>query len=158
MKMRKSYKVGDKSICLPIETKIDYEALVKNTPAFREYLNQQIAVHPEVFPAEIKDGYCFHGFRQSRKQGVTTRRIRLIANGEAYQVRPDFVMPYMIGTTEEVEKGLYLRRYGVPYEAIAHVLGHSAMYWYQATQGLGRASLVGSTVKDPYAIPPSSGG
>jgi hypothetical protein len=32
-------------------------------------------------------------------------------------------MPYMVGTTEEVEKGLYLRRYGVPYEGIAHVLG-----------------------------------
>jgi hypothetical protein len=35
-------------------------------------------------------------------------------------------MPYMVGMTEEVEKGLYLRRYGVPYEGIAHVLGHES--------------------------------
>jgi hypothetical protein len=65
-------------------------------------------------------------------------------------------MPYMGGMSEEVEKGLYLRRYGVPYEGIAHVLGHSAMYWYRATQALGRPSMVGSRVKDPAAIPPSS--
>jgi hypothetical protein len=76
----------------------------------------------------------------------------------AYQLRPDTVMPYMVGTTEEVEKGLYLRRYGVPYEGIAHVLGHSAMFWYRAHQALGRPSIVGSTVKDPETIPPSSGG
>jgi hypothetical protein len=65
-------------------------------------------------------------------------------------------MPYMIGSSEEVEKGLYLRRYGVPYEGIAHVLGHSAMFWYRATQAMGRVSIVGSTVKDPQDIPPSS--
>jgi len=32
----------------------------------------------------------------------------------ANKLRPDTVMPYMVGTTEEVEKGWYLRRYGVP--------------------------------------------
>jgi hypothetical protein len=62
-------------------------------------------------------------------------------------------MPYMIGRTEDVEKGLYLRRYGVPYKAIAHVLGMNAMYWYSATQALGRISIVGSTVKDPDHLP-----
>jgi hypothetical protein len=66
-------------------------------------------------------------------------------------------MPYMIGKTEEVEKGLYLRRYGVPYEGIAHVLGRNPMYWYNATQALGRISIVGSAVKDPDAFPPSIG-
>ncbi len=65
-------------------------------------------------------------------------------------------MPYMIGKTEEVEKGVYLRRYGVPYEGIAHVPGHSAMYWYHATQAMEGASMVGTTVKDPDAIPPSA--
>jgi hypothetical protein len=53
----------------------------------------------------------------------------------------------MVGTTAEIEKGLYLRRYGVPYEGIAHGLGHSAMHWYRATQALGCPSIVGSTVK-----------
>ena len=113
-----------------------------------------IAQHPELFPVEIELGYRFHGFVESGKLHLMTRRIRLNSNGQAYQLRPDTVMPYMIGTTEAVEKGLYLRRYGIPYEGIAHVLGRTPMYWYQATQALGRISIVGSTVKAPGVFPP----
>jgi hypothetical protein len=102
----------------------------------------------------LSEGYSFHGFVESGKLHLRTRRILLKACRQAYQIRPDTVMPYMIGTTEEVEKGLYLRRYGVPYEAIAHVLGHNAMYWYNATQALGRISIVGATVKEPSSFPP----
>lgn len=149
---------GDKTICLPMTAGIDYEEFVKDTAAFRAYLDQQIESHPELFPAGIQDGYCFHGFVESGRLGMRTRRIRLKGTRTAYQLRPDTVMPYMVGTTEDVEKGLYLRRYGVPYEGIAHVLGHSAMFWYRATQALGRPSIVGSTVKDPDAIPPSPDG
>lgn len=129
---------------------------MKDRKGFRQYLDQQIAQHPELFPAEISEGYCFHGFRQSAKMGLVSRRIRLVSNGEAYQLRPDFVMPYMIGKTEEVEKGLYLRQFGVPYDAIAHGLGQDAMYWYRADRALGRPSIVGTTVKDGAAIPPST--
>lgn len=148
---------GDKTICLPIAEGIDYEQLVQDSAGFRTYLDTQIAEHPELFPARIGEGYCLHGFVHSDRLGMTTRRIRLKYNRDSYQIRPDTVMPYMVGTTEEVEKGLYLRRYGVPYEGIAHVLGRSAMYWYRATQAMGRASIVGSTVKQPEAIPPSLG-
>ncbi len=147
---------GDKTICLPIEADIDYDPLVKDTKAFRVYLDRMIARHPELFPIGIEQGYCFHGFVESGKLHLRTRRIRLKCNRQAYQLRPDTVMPYMIGKSEAVEKGLYLRRYGVPYEGIAHVLGHSAMYWYHATQAMGRASIVATTVKDPDAIPPST--
>lgn len=149
---------GDKTICLPLAENTNYDELVEDTKAFRAYLDQMIDAHPEIFPQGIEQGYCFHGFVESGKLHLKTRRIRLKCNGEAYQLRPDTVMPYMIGSTEAVEKGLYLRRYGVPYEGIAHVLGHSAMYWYHATQALGRASIVGSTVKNPDAFPPSLGG
>ncbi len=155
---RKRTTAGDKTICLPIAADIDYDKLVEDTKGFRLYLDEVIANHPELFPNGIEKGYCFHGFVNSGKLDLSTRRIRLKRNGEAYQLRPDTVMPYMSGQTESVEKGLYLRRYGVPYEGIAHVLGHSPMYWYHATQALGRASLVGSMVKDPEAIPPSSSG
>jgi hypothetical protein len=154
---KKRGTAGDKTICLPIAEGIDYERLVKDTAGFRAYLDRQIAEHPELFPSRIGEGYCLHGFIHSDRLDLTTRRIRLKCNRDSYQIRPDTVMPYMIGTTEDVEKGLYLRRYGVPYEGIAHVLGHSAMYWYRATQAMGRASIVGSTVKDPEAIPPSPG-
>lgn len=146
---------GDKTICLPIAEGVDYEQLVKDRKAFRQYLDDLIANHAELFPAEIAQGYCFHGFRRSAKLGLVSRRIRLVANGEAYQLRPDFVMPYMIGNTEEVEKGLYLRQFGVPYEAIAHVLGKDPMYWYRATMAMGRPSLVGTTVKDGATLPPT---
>ena len=147
---------GDKTICIPVPEDQDYQQLVSDTKAFRSYLDQLITEHPELFPAQINEGYCFHGFVTSEKLDVITRRIRLKSNREAYQLRPDSVMPYMIGPTDEVEKGLYLRRYGVPYEGIAHVLGHSPKYWYNATQALGRASIVGTTVKTPAALPPSS--
>jgi hypothetical protein len=52
----------------------------------------------------------------------------------------------MIGKIEEVEKGLYLRRFGVAYEGIAHVMGKDPMYWYRASLALGRPSLVVSQV------------
>lgn len=44
---------GDKTICLPIPAGEDYEALVKNTSAFRAYLDKLIAEKPELFPVEI---------------------------------------------------------------------------------------------------------
>ncbi len=151
---RQRTTAGDKTICIPVPASMDYGHLVSDSQAFRGYLDQLIREHSELFPAEISQGYCLHGFVRSGKLGVVTRRIRLKSSREAYQLRPDSVMPYMIGPTEEVEKGLYLRRYGVPYEGIAHVLGHSAKYWYRATQALGRASMVGTTVKTPAALPP----
>lgn len=155
MKTRaKRTTAGDKTICLPMRDGVDYAALVKDTEAFRTYLDGLIAEMPELFPSGIEEGYCFHGFVKSQRLEMTTRRLRLKCNGQAYQLRPDTVMPYMIGTSAEVEKGLYLRRYGVPYEAIAHVLGHSAMFWWRSTQALGRVSIVGSAVKDPDGFPP----
>lgn len=147
---------GDKTICLPIAEGTDYEKLVKDRKAFRQFLDQLIDQCPELFPAEISQGYCFHGFRTSTKLGLVSRRIRLVCNGEAYQLRPDFIMPYMIGNTDEVEKGLYLRQFGLPYEAIAYVLGKDPMYWYRASLACGRPSIVGTTVKDGTAFPPSS--
>jgi hypothetical protein len=58
-------------------------------------------------------------------------------------------MPYMTGRTQDVDHALFLRRFHVPCWAIAHVFGHDAMSWYRLEQGLGRCSLVGTTVKNP---------
>lgn len=156
MKVRQARTTsGDKTICLPMPPDKDYNTFVEDTSSYRNYLDQMIEKYPELFPSEIISGYSFHGFVESGKLHLRTRRILLKTRRQAYQIRPDTVMPYMIGTTAEVEKGLYLRRYGLPYEAIAHVLGHNAMYWYNATQSLGRISMVGATVKDPSSFPPS---
>jgi hypothetical protein len=78
-----------------------------------------------LFPPEISQGYWLSGFVTSKRQQMKTRRLVLKRGRQTYQIHLDTVMPFMIGTTAEVEKGLYLRRYGVPYEGIAHVLGKS---------------------------------
>lgn len=143
---------GYKSICLPFASESEYEEIVKETKAFRSYLNKQIEQYPELFPPEIREGFNFCGFVTSKKQQSTIRRIKL-ANQEVYQVRPSFLLPYMSGKTDVIEKALYLRRWGVPFEALAYVFGHNAMYWYRIYTSLGRPSIVGTTVKDPDKLP-----
>lgn len=151
---RKRGTAGDKTICLPIAEDRDYEALVEDLETFRQYLNQQIAAHPELFPEGIELGYRFHGWVQSSRQQLKTRRILLPRTGEAYQLRPDFVMPYMSETAENADKALYLRKHGLSFEGIAYVLGRSEMHWYRLCQSLGRVSLVGSSIKTKAALPP----
>ena len=55
--------------------------------------------------------------------------------------------------TEEVEKALYLRQWGVPFDALAYVFGRNAMFWYRAWLSLGRPNLVGTTVKNAAQMP-----
>ena len=90
---------------------------------------------------------------RSKKLNLTTRRIKLETNRDVYQIRPDFVLPYMAGMTEEVEKALYLTRYGVLFDALSHVFGRDPSYWYRLYQSLGRFSIVSTSVKNPHEIP-----
>jgi hypothetical protein len=48
---------------------------------------------------------------------------------------------------------MYLRQFGVPFEAIAYVFGRNPMYWYRIYLSLGRASIVGTTIKDAQKLP-----
>jgi len=146
-------RMGNKSICLPVLSETVYETLISDPSAFRRYLQLWIAKYPEIFPPQITDGFRFHDIITSRKLNLKMRRIELVATGQVYQLRPEFAMPYMVGRTDEVEKGLYLRRYGVPFDALAYVFGRDASYWYRACQALGRCSIVGTTVKDPKLLP-----
>jgi hypothetical protein len=136
--MRKGYRkrttAGDKTICLPLPEGLVYEEGIEDSVGYRQYLDEQIAAHPELFPPEIPAGDWFDGLVVSKRHAMKTRRILWTANRQADPIRPDTVMPDMIGKTAAVEKGLYLRRYGMPYEGNAHVLGHNPMYWYHATQ------------------------
>lgn len=151
---KKRGTAGDKTICLPIEAGIDYDSLVEDREAYRIYLDEQINKHPELFPEGIEQGYRFHGFVESSRQQLKTRRIYLAEHQSAYQVRPDFVMPYMSERTEIADKALYLKAHGISYDGIAYVLGHSEMHWYNLFQSLGRVSIVGTTVKRAEACPP----
>lgn len=145
---------GDKTICLPIDEGVNYTELVADSLQYRAYLDQKIQTHPELFPTEIERGYRLHGFVESKRQHLRTRRILVLQTHEAYQIRPDFVMPYLSESVEVAEKGLYLRRYGVPFEGIAYVLGGSEKHWYNLCQSLGRPSLVGTTVQASTRLPP----
>ena len=142
-----------KSICLPFASEASYQSCMEDRVQCRSYIMEQDRLHPELFPQALREGCTFHGFLHSKKPALPMRRIKLRTNGEQYQIRPSFMMPYMIGRIEEVEKALYYRRWGVPFDALAYGFGRHPMYWYRAYVSLGRASLVGTTIKDPHRLP-----
>ena len=111
---------------------------------------------PELFPANFAHGYELKDDRMSAKQEIPIRRI-LLKDGTAYSIRPSFLMPYMTARTADVEGPLFLRKFGVPFWALAHVFGGDPMYWYRLECGLGRFSVVGTTVRQA-TLPEHSAG
>ncbi len=146
--------VVGKTICLAFPSEAHYEQYMKDPQAFRQFLTDAYGQCPELFPRLMTKGFTLHGFTPpSRKQeGFRMRRIQL-SDGEAYQIRPSFVMPYLIAKTDEVEKALFLCKWGVPFGALTYVFGRNDMFWYRAYLSLGRNSIVGTTVKDPSRMP-----
>lgn len=140
------------TICLPF-CEESYAYLVNDPGQYRECLDQRFKAHPELFPPEMVNGYTMKDFYFSKKCQIWIRRIKIKGSNRQYTIRPSFVMPYMTGKTKEVEHGLFLRKFAVPYWAIAHVNGKNAMYWYRLENQLGRNSLVGTTIKDPDKLP-----
>ncbi len=140
-------------IVLPI-ARDQYPTVVQDVGAFRDWLKNSREQSPELFPDEIHDGYSLHDIRASRKlPEVRIRRIRLHRNGAVYRVVPSFVLPYMTGYTDVVEKALFLRRFGVPFWGLTYVFGRSDMYWYRLVEHLGRFDIVGTTVRSADKLP-----
>jgi hypothetical protein len=138
----------------------EYKVMLEDPQQFRESLDEFIERYPELFPPEIEQGYELHGLsRESVKlPEVRLRRIRLkVADqqnrAQVYTVAPSFVLPYMVGYTNEVEKALFLRRFGVPFWALTYVFGRDDMYWQRLVASFGRPDIVGTTVKDPERLP-----
>jgi hypothetical protein len=144
---------GAKTICIPFESEEQYRRCIEETSACREHIESVAQRHLELFPPGFEKGFIFKGTYFSKKQDIVLRRIKLIANGDTFQLRPSFVMPYMVGRTEELDKALYLRQWGVPFDALAYVFGKNPSFWYRASQSLGRPSIVGSTVKSKDKLP-----
>jgi hypothetical protein len=120
----------------------------------RLILDRLFEQSPELFPAGWSEGYAFYGLtKESKKQQIRCRRIRLRTDNTVWTVAPGFVLPYLSGRTETVEKALFLMRFHVPCWAIAYVFGGDAMYWYRIVRSLGRLSVVGTTVKTANALP-----
>jgi hypothetical protein len=140
-------------IVLPSEP-VKYTQQVQDCQRFRQWVDTMYTHYPELFPDAFGEDYHLHDLRHSGKMpGVPIRRIRLPRTGEVYRIVPSFVLPYMTGCTADVEKALFLRRFGVPFWGLTYVFGHNDMYWQRLVAQLGRYDLVGTTVKDPQLLP-----
>jgi hypothetical protein len=137
---------GCSTICLPIDQHL-YESVVESPELFRHTLDRFFRDMPELFPEAFATGYTLKDGRVSAKLGVRLRRIQCKATSESFSVRPSFVTPYMTAFTDDVADPLFLRRFGVPYWALAHVFGRGPMFWYRLEVGLARNSIVGTTVR-----------
>lgn len=136
---------GHRTICVPISEEL-YPQIVNDPQEFRRTLDERFREMPELFPENFAAGYQLKDGRMSVKLDVLIRRI-VLNDGVAYSVRPSFVMPYMSARTQDVQAPLFLRKFGVPYWALAYVFGGSAMHWYRMECGLGRFSIVGTTIR-----------
>ena len=135
---------GHRTLCLPIPEEA-YQQIIDDPRAFRSTIDEYFRRMPELFPQNF-DGYQLMGHRVSVKQGVKIRRV-LLKDKTAYSIQPSFLMPYMTARTEDVEGPLFLRKFGVPYWALARLYGHNSMFWYRLECALGRFSVVGTTVR-----------
>lgn len=136
---------GHRTICLPVSEDA-YAQAVNDPVQFRRLLDESFRTTPELFPANFAQGYELKDDRVSAKQSIPIRRI-LLKDGIAYSVRPSFLMPYMTARVADVEGPLFLRRFGVPFWALARVFGGHPMHWYRLECALGRFSVVGTTIR-----------
>ena len=127
--MRKANKKStfrkNRNICLPF-TQENYEKIVYEPIKFRKSIDDRIKAFPELFPSEIVNGYLMKDIYRSKKQLIWIRRIEVA--GINYTIRPSFIMPYLTGIVDEVEKVLFMRKFNVPFWALSYVFGKDPMY------------------------------
>ena len=136
---------GHRTLCLPIAEET-YRRIVLAPDEFRHAIDECFRQSPELFPADFARGYQLKDDRMSAKRGLLIRRV-VTRDGVAYSVRPSFLMPYLAARVEDVEGPLFLRKFAVPFWALARVFGNDPMYWYRLECGLGRASVAGTTIR-----------
>jgi hypothetical protein len=142
-------KKGYRTIRLPL-AESEYDRFLTDRSYAKVRLEELYEECAELFPDAFPSGYAFFGSTEpSMKQQLLCRRIRLEQGRTVFTIAPAFVMPSMTGRTQDIDDALFLMRFHVPCWVIAHVFGREAMYWYRLEQGLGRLSLVGTTVKRP---------
>lgn len=118
-----------RTITLPI-TEEQYDEIIHDPKRFRrEWLDVFYADCPELFPPDFEKGYEMNGHYRSTRQDIVIRRIAL-RNGDQYQIRPAFVMPMMVARTQDVKDALFLRKFAVPYWAIARLYGRNVTFWH----------------------------
>lgn len=124
---------------------------IENPKLFREELDEFIHNYPELFPRRIENGYRLKEIRRQKKLNIPIRRI--IIGSDSFTIRPSFIMPYHTALTDDIKKALFLRKFDVPFWALSYVFGKDHMFWYRIEQGLGKNSIVGTTMKEPDLLP-----
>jgi hypothetical protein len=142
-------KKGYRTIRLPL-AESEYDRFLTDRSSAKDRLEELYEECAALFPDAFPWGYAFFGSTESSiKQQLLCRRLRLDQGRTVFPIAPAFVMPSMTGRTQDVDHALFLRRFPVPCWAIAPVFGRDALYGYRLEQGVGRFSLVGTTVKSP---------
>jgi len=129
----------------------EYNRVLNDPKEFRDAIDQMAVRYPQLFPTSFQDGYKMKDIRHSARLKIHTRRI--VVGHVAYNIQPSFIMPYMTGKVDDVENALFLRKFGVPFWALAHCYGRNPMYWYRLEASLGRFSIVGTTIQDSKLLP-----
>jgi len=139
---------GSKIIRICVDKPV-YLSALSCPDKFKVMLNDEIVKFPELFPTEIINGYSLSGKTQESKKldKHKFQKIKITSTGDNYRVYPSYVMPNLIAYTEEIDDGLYLRKYNVPYSVLARIFGHSEMFWYRAEKSFSSCSIVGTTIK-----------
>ena len=96
---------GQKTICIPCSPE-EYQQVVGDPEQFCTSLDRPIEATPELFPEEIRRGDRMKDVYHSRNTGCELRRIEL-RNLQSDLVRPSFLMPYLSGSTEDVQAPLF---------------------------------------------------
>ncbi len=80
------------TIVLPIlENK--YDSFVNDPKVAHQIIGELYLTSPELFPAQITEGYVLNGkTRWSKKMKMQMRKIKV--DGQNYQIRPSFILPY----------------------------------------------------------------
>lgn len=156
-------KVEHRQISRRIIIPMDYEAYQIQMSDHKQAnlcIATQMEAYPELFPSAMNQGYKLNGWTAVSKKmpEIRLRRIRLLPpDGQseqiAYTIAPCDILPYMTGMVSDVEKAIYLKKFGVPDSALTYVFGHNDSYWYRLTTAFGRYNIVGSTVKGTTQIP-----
>lgn len=110
--------------------------------------------HPDLFPKAMGEGYTLHDLLDpSRELPDVRRRFKLRANQEVYTICLLYVLPYMTGYTDDVEKGLFLLSFDLPYGDRPGFWSQRHVFRERLAERLGHNSLVGSTVRQPETLP-----
>lgn len=134
----------------------EYQNACSTAQDFRKWLDETIAKYPTLFPPEIDEGYTLHDYlpASAKLPDVRFRRIKLkTKDKQVLTICSSDVMPYMTGWTDEVEKVLFLRRFGVPFWGLTYVFGRNDDYWYNMEGRMGHYEIVDTLVQNADSLP-----